>query len=174
MEILIEMLYCLLVTMAVFVVFPIVVYAGLVHSERRERIHSLEDLLAEMDAHPDKMDFTTPIVSFVSAVSVVLDVVSDGIDTVWRRVRGRMLYAMMWAHDLYVDYLEWREYRSLSSKIKTFSVYRFRKRLIRLKEYSLLAELSRKLDTIYRERADLSQMAGGWTGKERQDGKPEQ
>jgi hypothetical protein len=75
---------------------------------------------------------------------------------------------------LYVDYLEWREYRSLSSKIKTFSVYRFRKRLIRLKEYSLLAELSRKLDTIYKERADLSQMAGGWTGKERQDGKPEQ
>ena len=174
MEVLIDLLYCLLVTMAVFVVFPILVYAGLVHNERREYIHCIEDLLAEMDKHPDKMDFTTPIVSFVAAVSVVLDVVSDGIDAAWRHVRDRMLSAMMWVHDLYTDYLEWREYRSLSSKIKTFSVYRFRKRLIRLKEYSLLAELSRKLDTIYKERADLSRMAGGGYGKEKPEDKPEQ
>ena len=174
MEILFDLLYCLLVTMAVFVVFPILVYAGLVHNERREYIHCIEDLLAEMDKHPDRLDFTTPIVSFVSAVSVILDVVSDGIDAAWRRVRGRILSAMMWAHDLYVDYLEWREYRSLSSKIKTFSVYRFRKRLIRLKEYSLLAELSRKLDTIYTERADLSRMAGGGSGTEKPEDKPEQ
>lgn len=174
MEILTELVYCLLCAMAVFVIFPMVVYAGLVHNERREHIHSLKDLLAEMDAHPDKEDFTTPIISLVSAVSVVLDVLSDGIYAAWRYVKGRALYAMMWTHDTYVDYLEWREYRNLSSKIKTFAMYRFRKRLIRLKEYNLLAELSQKLDTIYKERAELGRMAGGYSSKEKPEKKPEE
>lgn len=173
MEILTELVCCLLFTMAVFVIFPMVVYAVLVHSERREYIHNLNDLLKEMDAHPDKEDFTTPIVSLVSAVSVVLDVLSDGIYAAWRYVKGRALYAMVWVHDTYVDYLEWREYRNPSSKIKTFAMYRFRKRLIRLKEYNLMAELSQKLDAIYKERADLGRMSGGYSGKEKPEDKPE-